>query len=135
VDGSITSVPEYYTKEHLKEKKAIYEDYGGIFIGDFIIIRIGERYGKSTEVHEVGHAVDYILFNNVSSSKEFSEIFKTEAEKFFNKTGQEYYKQNALEYFAETFNYYYYGYDTRRYLNDKAPQTYKFIKNLESRKK
>jgi Pro-Pro endopeptidase len=134
VNGSVTSVPEFYTNEYLKEKKAIYEDYAGIFIGNFIILRADERYGLGGEIHEVGHAVDYVLFDKASSSKEFNDIFKNEAEKFFNKPSDEYYKQDVLEYFAQTFFYYYWGYDTRRYLKERAPQTYKFIKTLESKK-
>lgn len=134
VNGSVTSVPEFTTNKPLQEYKVKYEDYGGVFIYNSVIVRVDEKYKESTEIHEVGHAVDSRLFDNISSTDRFKEIFDKEGVQFFNKARDEYYLQNSIEYFAEVFNYYYYGYDSRKYLKERAPLTYKFIKELESRK-
>ncbi|ERI94009.1 hypothetical protein HMPREF1982_01265 [Clostridiales bacterium oral taxon 876 str. F0540] len=130
INGKITSDPEISTDPN----KDTLDKYTGVFAGDSIIISVDKTYTYSVEIHEVGHAVDNILFNDISDSNEFKDIFNREGPNFFNKVGQEHNLENSKEYFAETFNYYYCNYDTRKYLKERAPQTYKFIKGLEKRR-
>jgi hypothetical protein len=134
VVGSITDGKEFTEVVDLRKYKDIYKDYGGLFMGDHIIIRRDEMYGGGVAIHEVGHAVDHLMFNNISNSAEFKGIYNKEAEKFYNKIGQEHYLENEMEYFAEAFNYYYYSYDVRKYLKSRAPETYEFIRKLQNRK-
>ncbi|ERI93879.1 hypothetical protein HMPREF1982_01381 [Clostridiales bacterium oral taxon 876 str. F0540] len=135
INGPITSDSDFSINDIAKQNKDSLEKFTGVFIPQTgsIVVSIDKTYCYSVEVHEVGHAVDYILFNNISQSDEFKSIFSKEGANFLNKSGQEHYIENSAEYFAETFNYYYSSYSTRKYLKDRAPQSYNFLKALENK--
>lgn len=135
INGPVTSDAEFYTDPMLKQNKTDYEKFTGVFLckSNSIVISIDKTSSYSIEIHEVGHAVDHILLKDISGLNEFKDIFNKEGAKFFNKAGQEHYLENSSEYFAEVFSYYYSNNDTRKYLKERAPQTYKFIKKLEKR--
>jgi len=132
-NGPLTSHQVFLMNIYLKDNKDYNKDTVGLFLGDKILLRIDKEYFPGTEIHEVGHAVDNILFNNISNSDEFKDLFEDEGNKLFSDR-QQYFIKNPQEYFAECFNYYYYGYTTRKDLKNKAPKTYKFIKTLENNK-
>lgn len=134
VNGPITSIAEFTTIKELADSKAYYEELGGAFLYGFIIIRADNKYGKAVEVHEVGHAVDHILFRSISNSKEFINLYNSEGKILFDQEAHQYFLQNTSEFFAEVFRTYYYSPRTRKFLKDRAPETYKFMKELENRK-
>jgi hypothetical protein len=133
VKGPITSIPEFRVIKELADNKAYYEELGGAFLGGFIIIRADSKYGEAVEVHEVGHAVDHILFKSISNSKEFIDLYNSEGKILFDQEAHKYFLQNTSEFFAEVFRTYYYSSRTRKFLKDRAPKTYKFMKELEHR--
>ena len=76
---------------------------------------------KST-VHEFGHALDLLIgkSNYISLSKEWNNIYKAE----LNTASGSYYKANAQEYFADSFNRYI---ENPSALKTSAPKTYAYI--------
>ena len=76
---------------------------------------------KST-VHEFGHALDLIIgkTNYITLTSEWKSIYKSEK----NTASGSYYKSNAQEYFADSFDRYI---SNPSKLKSSAPKTYKFI--------
>lgn len=78
------------------------------------------------ELHEIAHAVDQFVFNEISYGKEFGAIHASEQPTFL----PEVYFEYVEEYFAEVFAYYYLSDETKAALMENAPKTYAFIDNL-----
>ena len=84
-----------------------------------------------TALHEIGHALDDMLFDHISSEKDFGDLFQIEKENF---PDDWYGRKDQEEYFAECFALYYYPNEIiNAELKKRAPKTYEFIKNLESK--
>jgi hypothetical protein len=67
------------------------------------------------------------VFNEISGSKEFLNMWESEHEQLF--PGNSYF-QYPEEYFAETFAMYYLNTDSKELLRTKAPKTFEFMKQL-----
>jgi hypothetical protein len=111
-----------------------WDDVPGVS-GNPIAIRIGySEPGKghgavNLELHETAHTVDSYLFNAVSSTKEFKDIWKKEANDLFGDNS--YFLSYCDEYFAEAFAMFYLDNDHKFELSNRAPLTFKFIEHLE----
>lgn len=91
----------------------------------------GEAHGSiNLELHETAHAIDAYVFNNVSASEGYKAMWNKEVKRVFG--NDPYFVNYPEEYFAETFAMYYLSAEQNKILEEKAPLTYKFIKNLES---
>lgn len=140
VDQPITSVPEYsYLKGQVPRgwegTDKTWDDVPGIGGTTVIVVRIGySEYGKghgsvNLELHETAHTIDSFVYQELSSTSSFKKIWSKETVALFGEN--DYYKNYAEEYFAETFAMYYYSSATRNILKSKAPQTYTFFQNLQ----
>jgi len=86
----------------------------------------GQSHGSvNLELHEIGHLVDYGVFDILSNSDEFQKNWSQEAPRMFNDF---YFIGYSEEYFAEAFAYYYFNENTRSHLRARAPLTYDFFK-------
>ncbi|WP_082677229.1 anthrax toxin lethal factor-related metalloendopeptidase [Bacillus sp. FJAT-29937] len=137
INFPLTELPEY---EHLKgavprgweHTPYTWDDVPGAG-GQTVVARIGYSYKKmhsseNLELHEVAHAIDRYVFDNISYSDEFTNIHALEKKDFLDTAYFEY----KEEYFAESFAYFYAGPETKAELKEKAPLTYKFINELQS---
>lgn len=103
--------------------------------GRIVFIKIGasdkgEGHGSvNLELHELAHSVDRIVFERIRDQNYFQSIWKLEAQQLFG--NNDYYLLYPEEYFAEVFAYFYANNDTNRYLKERAPKTYTFIKKLQ----
>jgi len=99
-----------------------------------VVVRIGySKKGKghssyNLEIHETMHAVDRFVFNGVSDSADFKDVFNKEASVNYNKDG--YISVYPAEYFAETASLYLYNNTTREELKNSTPLTYDFMDKL-----
>ncbi|MCM3222912.1 hypothetical protein M3644_24420 [Bacillus cereus] len=97
-----------------------------------------EKLGKGEEnhvtLHELGHAIDDLVFKKISNELNFKQIYNTEKDFFPDDNGYfSHVKSSSDEFFAECFAYYYSLYTERGELLKKyAPQAYTFIKNLKT---
>ncbi|WP_339318731.1 hypothetical protein [Paenibacillus sp. FSL R10-2734] len=98
-----------------------------------VVVRIGySKKGQghnsfNLEIHETMHAVDRFVFNTVSDSQQFKDIFNKEAALNYN---DNYVSAYPNEYFAESASLYVYNDATREQLKKDAPLTYDFMKKL-----
>lgn len=81
------------------------------------------------ELHETAHAIDAYVFNEISSTRSFKDIWRAEVTSLFG--DNPYFVNYPEEYFAETFAMYYLDENKKGELREKAPLTYKVMKNLE----
>lgn len=110
---------------------------------------------KSTALHELGHAVDYMLnghFTTVPFSQlgEIERLIEKEKQAIFPRdraahilTGENPYRDDVPagkgyldqpeEYFAAVFDEYYMGGTNKEELRVKAPETFQLLENLETR--
>ncbi|GAC42002.1 hypothetical protein PPOP_1359 [Paenibacillus popilliae ATCC 14706] len=99
-----------------------------------VVARIGySKQGQghnsfNLELHETMHAVDCIVFNEISSTKEFKNIFNQEANINYYEDG--YVLAYPVEYFTETASLYVYSDATREELKKTTPLTYEFMDKL-----
>ncbi|MCU4733452.1 hypothetical protein OCE56_24680 [Bacillus cereus] len=98
----------------------------------YISLRGVENIGaelKKVTLHEMGHAIDDMLFQHISDDDDMTKLFKEEKNNFPTKW---YGRKNEREYFAECFSMYY-STETKdkQYLKETAPKTYEFIAGLE----
>ncbi|WP_449257605.1 anthrax toxin lethal factor-related metalloendopeptidase [Cytobacillus spartinae] len=140
VDEPITNVAEF---THLKgqvprgweNSNRTWDDVPGIGGTHVVVVRIGySDYGKShgsvnLELHEAAHSIDSIIYDHLSSTKSFIDIWKKESQFLFKNSV--YYDNYPEEYFAETFAMYYLEESSREKLKTTAPLTYTFFKNLQ----
>ncbi|OCA83180.1 hypothetical protein A8F94_18870 [Bacillus sp. FJAT-27225] len=136
IDFPITDLPEYaYLKGVVprgwENTGYTWDDVPGIG-GKTVVARIGYSYQRmhssvNLELHELAHAIDYYVFNNISYSDEFNRLHALEHDSF----STFYYYDYKEEYFAEAFAFYYASEESRATLKDRAPLTYKFIHELQ----
>lgn len=100
--------------------------------GSPAVARIGyseasEWHGTiNLELHELAHLIDSHVFDYSSHTAEFTTIHKEEQLSFLPSS----YFNNAEEYFAEAFSYFYLGGERNAILKQQAPKTYEYIKKL-----
>lgn len=106
---------------------------GGLHLGTeshttYISLRVAKN-PAFTALHEIGHALDDMIFDVISEKEEFTKLFDQES---INFEEDWYGRENQTEYFAECFALYYYPHHiVNDELKRRAPQTYEFISNLE----
>jgi Pro-Pro endopeptidase len=134
----ITNVPELnylkgVTPRGWEKTGLTWDDVPGVSEKD-VVVRIGySQKGKghnsyNLEIHETMHAVDRFVFNSISSSQEFKDIFNKEAS--INYKGDGYFSVYPEEYFAEAASMYVYNDNTRKHLQETTPLTYAFFDKL-----
>jgi hypothetical protein len=112
-----------------------WDEVPGIGGSQVVLVKIGSsEKGKghgsvNLELHEMAHSIDKLVFENVSENKEFQLIWEEERGILF--PGNSYFILHAEEYFAETFAMYYLNAETKKQLQEFAPQTYDFIQTLQ----
>lgn len=103
--------------------------------GNPTIIRVGySEKGKghgtiNLELHEIGHAADGWVFEDVSKSDEFKSIWKKEVSNLFK--ADSYFNSYSEEYFAEVFAMYFLNDSEKEKVRKSAPRTYDFFNKLE----
>lgn len=96
----------------------------------YVSLRVAKN-PVQTALHEIGHALDDMLFDHISSKKDFGDLFQIEKGNF---PDDWYGRKDQEEYFAECFALYYYPNEIiNAELKKRAPKTYEFIRNLESK--
>jgi hypothetical protein len=111
-----------------------WDDVPGLGGSHLVLVKIGhsekgkEHGSVDLELHELGHSVDYIVFDRIHETSAFLAIWREEANRLF--PHNYYFLNYPEEYFAESFAYYYYNDETRAYLKAAAPKTYQFIDHL-----
>ncbi|MGH1324053.1 anthrax toxin lethal factor-related metalloendopeptidase [Bacillus pretiosus] len=80
-----------------------------------------------TLIHEFGHAVDYLILNDLSHTREFKNLYEREKN---NIHIENYMKQDSVEFFASTFSYMFSpNTQYRERIANEAPETVQYIKN------
>ena len=137
LNESITNHPD------LKHKKGdtAWDDIAGIYSPTKKSIYINtkkdnEYSSKSLMLHELGHAIDFLIFSNISNKLSFKTIHEKEVDDFIDMTGlesiSEYYKNDSSEFLAEALTFYFSDTHTRNRLKRNCPETFKLIeKNIE----
>lgn len=149
VNKRITDIPEFSS---LKEGKDSELRVFGVFKYPDIYVDFGAKDEMANDsidsfdtitIHEIGHAYDYLynILNNseeytISSTTRFYTAWKDEAKQLFsnknmskNNEYNNYYAESQYEYFAQSFAYYFTSEETRKFLEEKAPDSYRFMKN------
>lgn len=138
VNGKITDEPEFaqykgVTPRGWENTGLTWDDVPGVS-SNVVIVRIGYsnkgkgHNGQNLELHETFHAIDRLVLNNVSSSPEFLDVWKKEANNDYE--GDGYVSVYSTEYFAETATLYFYSEKTRNHLKETMPLTYDFLDKL-----
>lgn len=138
VSGKITDEPEFaqykgVTPRGWENTGLTWDDVPGVS-SNVVIVRIGYsnkgkgHNGQNLELHETFHAIDRIVLNNVSSSADFLDVWKKEANNDY--AGDGYVSVYSTEYFAETATLYFYSDKTRSHLKEEMPLTYDFLDKL-----
>ncbi|WP_435921353.1 anthrax toxin lethal factor-related metalloendopeptidase [Paenibacillus sp. DYY-L-2] len=138
VNGKITDEPEFaqykgVTPRGWENTGLTWDDVPGVS-SNVVIVRIGYsnkgkgHNGQNLELHETFHAIDRLVLNNVSSSPEFLDVWKKEANNDYE--GDGYVSVYSTEYFAETATLYFYSEKTRNHLKEAMPLTYDFLDKL-----
>lgn len=141
VNGKITDEPEFaqyrgVTPRGWEKTGLTWDDVPGVSM-NLVIVRIGYsnkgkgHNGQNLELHETFHAIDRIVLNNISSSLEFTEIWKKEANNDYS--GDGYLSAYSNEYFAEMSTLYFYSEETKKKLKEDMPLTYEFLDKLYTR--
>lgn len=139
IDEPLTNLPQFsFLKGQIPRgwegTNKTWDDVPGLGGGHTVVIRVGysekgEGHGSvNLELHETAHSIDSILYQNLSSTNSFQEIWKKESDNLFSSNP---YYQYPEEYFAETFAMYYLNSTTKKELQAKAPLTYTFFQNLQ----
>ncbi|MEH7335936.1 hypothetical protein V7161_25240 [Neobacillus drentensis] len=110
-----------------------WDDVPGIGGSKVVLVKIGSsEKGKghgsvNLELHEMAHSIDRYVYNEISGTTQFHDIWEKEHNLIF--PGNSYFLY-LEEYFAECFAMYYLNKETKELLRIKAPETYHFIKSL-----
>lgn len=141
INGKLTDEQEYaflkgVTPRGWEGTGKTWDDLSGLGGYPNVVVRIG--YSEKTEgtmnleLHETGHAVDCV-FNNISKSDNFREIWRIEVDNLFTGTCVlDYVNKYPEEYFAESFSMYFYSIEGKGRLKELAPLTYELISQLAS---
>lgn len=137
--GKLTDNP---TARHLKgvtprgyNSGKTWDDVPGIGGSKTVLVKIGSSesgMGHSSvnlELHELGHSVDNHVYNEIRSQESFLEIWEEEKYSLFPK--KTYFLAFPEEFFAECFALYFFGGESRAYLQEKAPKTFALMKSLK----
>jgi Pro-Pro endopeptidase len=90
----------------------------------------GKGHGSvNLELHELAHSIDRYVYYEIRSDEKFLRVWEQEKNELF--PGRAYFLTYPEEYFAEAFALFYLGGEYRMELKQKAPATYRFIKNLD----
>jgi Pro-Pro endopeptidase len=137
--GKLTDNP---TANHLKgliprgyksDKK--WDDVPGIGGGKIVLVKIGHSekgmgHGSiNLELHELAHSIDRIVYKKLRYDPFFLNVWTKEKHSLFK--GKTYFITLPEEYFAEAFAMYYKDEVNRAILEERAPETYEYIKNLK----
>ena len=128
INGNITSHPIYsYLAGEVprgwEETGLTWDDVPGVG-GSPVVVRIGySAYGMghgsiNLELHEIAHAIDIFILDNISAGKAWTDAHRKEREALF---GTDPYFMYPEEYFAETFAMYYLDRESRNELRQSAP--------------
>ncbi|MDN3016803.1 toxin [Paenibacillus sp. BSR1-1] len=115
------------------QNNVTWDDVPGIGGSKVVLVKIGaSEKGKghgsvNLELHEMAHSIDRYVYNDISGTTKFHDIWEKEHNLIF--PGNSYFLYPE-EYFAESFAMYYLNNKTKELLRFKAPETYHFIKNL-----
>ncbi|MBU8878951.1 toxin [Bacillus sp. FJAT-29790] len=137
--GKLTDNP---TAHHLEgviprgyKSVTTWDDVPGIGGAKTVLVKIGysekgSGHGSvNLELHELAHSIDRFVYNGIRNNQRFQSVWKKEKAKLF--PNQDYFLTFPEEYFAECFAMYFLGGDSRKFLKEKAPETYQLIKNLK----
>jgi Pro-Pro endopeptidase len=138
ITGKLTDEQEYkglkgVTPRGWEGTGKTWDDIPGVG-GNPVILRIGysdSGHGHGSlnlELHETSHAIDIHVFNNISQSDKFTQLFKKEAKQLF--PASSYMDSYSEEYFAESSCLFVYSLETRNKIKRIAPLTYAFFANL-----
>ncbi|RXZ76972.1 S-layer homology domain-containing protein [Paenibacillaceae bacterium] len=138
LNGPITDEPEMQrykgvTPRGWQGSGLTWDDVPGVGSNP-VLVRIGYSttgmgHGSyNLELHETAHAIDYAVFNRISSSPAFLDLFHREAEALFG--GNQYEEVYPEEYFAETTCMLFYSDKSRQRLEKFAPGTFAFLDEL-----
>lgn len=88
-----------------------------------------EGIEKAT-LHEFGHYIDMSVFNHISASEKFQNIYRNERDSFLDYTKNDYATADIAEYFAEAFQKFYESELSSQNLYTYCPDTWSFIHAL-----
>lgn len=134
---------DYRHTAHLKgikprgyqDSSITWDDVPGIGGGKTVFVKIGysekgSGHGSvNLELHELAHSLQHLVYSKQLSTKEYKQIWRTEADKLF--PGNFYFFHYQEEYFAEAFAMFYYNDSTKERLKKDAPATFAFISHLD----
>ncbi|WP_350342839.1 hypothetical protein PRVXT_002105 [Proteinivorax tanatarense] len=117
ITGSISDQPEFYNNMPLNVG-TITSELSGVTSTKhrLAVVRLDRENATCIALHELGHLVDYFLFDDISGTAQFQKICSEEAEKVFSccTCDLSYYTDNCAEYFAEFFATYYVDAENKR---------------------
>lgn len=138
-EGNLTDNP---SARHLKgvvprgyTSNRTWDQVPGIGGSRIVLVKIGSsEKGKghssvNLEFHELAHSLDRHVYGGIRQEEQFLKIWRTESRLLF--PGRAYFLDYPEEYFAECFAMFYVGGMPARLLQEAAPQTYQYIKNLK----
>ncbi|MDE3839288.1 toxin [Bacillus methanolicus] len=138
-EGKLTDNP---SAQHLRgiiprgyKNGTTWDEVPGIGGAKTVLVKIGSsEKGKghgsvNLELHELAHSIDRYVYNEIRYEETFLRIWELERNNLF--PGRAYFLTFPEEYFAESFAMYYLGGKYKQELKQKAPATYRFIKNLK----
>lgn len=85
---------------------------------------------ENATLHEFGHYVDIGVYNSISSTEEFQNIYNLEKNYFYIMSHNKYAVSTVTEYFAEAFQFFYDSDESEKSLREHCPETWNFIYEL-----
>lgn len=138
-EGKLTDNP---TANHLSGltprgyvSNKVWDDVPGIGGTKTVLAKIGHSArGKghgsvNLELHELAHSIDRHVYKDLRYNQKYLKIWNDEKHIVF--PNRNYFLTFPEEYFAEAFAMYYIGGEHRAILQELAPKTYNFIKDLK----
>ncbi|MGL4790911.1 MAG: anthrax toxin lethal factor-related metalloendopeptidase [Anaerotignaceae bacterium] len=139
IENEIDTIPQWITEYFYDNGQGIYFFYlknddimKGYFNRENKNIYIGiteETYYKNTVIHEMGHYLDIVIYNEISKNHSFKKIYQEEKENFINidYRNLEYYIFSEKEFFAGSFEIYL---QDSQSLKKYCPKTYAFLESI-----
>ncbi|WP_240189964.1 toxin [Bacillus sp. P14.5] len=132
------------TTQHLKGEtprgytntERTWDEVPGIGGSKLVLVKIGHSEKGSghgsinLELHELAHSINRYVLDDLYYKMKFTAIWKQEAHLLFPDEG--YFLNYEEEYFAEAFAMYYLNLKTNEELEETAPATHQFFRELES---
>lgn len=138
IENTLILVTDGQLEEEFEEYEFSDSDILGFYdvYEDLIVLESVDEAVYESLTHEIGHLVDIFIDENgdkqynFSNTEEFIKIWEAEKELLFDWEGSEYFKETAVEYFAEAYSKYVSDSNYfRNSLKTKAPKTYNYFKN------